>query len=299
MEKIKIIITGSNGLLGQKLVQLFVANDFEVFAFSKGQNRNTFIDGYEYYNVNITSFERVTKLIHKLRPHFIINAAAMTNVDICEFRKRECEEINFRAVENMIEACHRHKVHLIQISTDFVFDGEKGFYTEDDKPNPVNNYGLSKYKAEKALKRSKIEHTILRTILVFGLVDNANKSNVVLWVKDSLEKKTKIKVVTDQYRMPTLSDDLADACLLAVQQKATGIYHISTNELMSIHEIALHIADTFKLDKELIIPITTPELRQKATRPVKTGFKIDKAIEELGFIDASFKERLQVFSLQL
>ncbi|MEE9349959.1 MAG: SDR family oxidoreductase [Flavobacteriaceae bacterium] len=293
--KEKIVITGSNGLLGQKLVQLFVANNYDVIAMSKGKNRNSFTDGYEYINFNITNYDRLAVLFHRLKPHFIINSAALTNVDACELRKRECDEINLRAVEQLTEICKKENIHLIQISTDFVFDGKKGMYKETDKPNPINYYGLSKYKAEKAIRRANIEYTILRTILVYGIMDAPKKSNIVLWVKESLEANKEIKIVTDQYRMPTLTDDLAQACLSSVQKKAQGIYHISSNKLQSVYEIAQTIANTFSLNSNLILPITTDELRQRAKRPEKTGFIIDKALKELEFISASFEERLACF----
>jgi len=294
----RILITGSNGLLGQKLVALFTENEFEVYAFSKGRNRN-FNKNYEYYNVNITSFEKVTKLIKKIKPDFIINAAAMTNVDNCELRKRECVEINVNAVKNLANSCKEQNIHLIHISTDFIFDGEKGIYSEDDKPNPINYYGLSKLNSEKIIKQSKINYTILRTILVYGLVKEANRSNIVLWVKEALEKNKKLNLINDQYRMPTYSNDLAKACLLAVQKRALGIFHISSNELLSIYEIALQIAATFKLDKSLIKSISTAQLNQRAVRPAKTGFIIEKAVKELGFKSVSFKEQLKVFKKEM
>ncbi len=298
MQQKKIIITGSNGLLGQKLVTLFIAHNFEVFAFSKGNNRIKNTDGFEYYNVNLTNFSKVSSLIKKIKPDYIINAAAMTNVDSCELRRRECNELNIKAVENLITSCKEYAIHLIHISTDFIFDGKKGNYIESDLSNPLNHYGLSKLKSEKALLKSSIQFTILRTILVYGLVDNANRSNIVLWVKNSLEANKEISVITDQYRMPTLSDDLAMACLLAIQKNATGIFHISSNELLSIYEITLQIAETFGLDKNLIKPTTTYQLNQKATRPPKTGFVINKAVNELGFTSAKFKDRLAFFKTQ-
>lgn len=296
--KQKILITGSNGLLGQKLVGLFVTNNFEVFAFSKGVNRNP-NENYDYFNVDITNSGKAVLLINKIKPNFIINAAAMTNVDNCELRRRECDEINVKAVKTLLNCCKENNIHLIHISTDFIFDGKKGNYQENDKTNPVNYYGLSKLKSEKIIIKSKIDYTILRTILVYGLVKDANRSNIVLWVKNSLEKGKQIKVVNDQFRMPTFSNDLAKACLLAVQKKAKGIFHISSNELLSIYEIALQVAAAFKLDTSLIKSIPSTQLRQQAERPPKTGFNIEKAVNELDFKSVSFKEQLLVFKEEM
>jgi len=295
MKKIKIIITGSNGLLGQKLVSLFVEHNFDVYAFSRGKNRNVITNNYNYFNVDITHSKKITQLVNRIKPNFIINAAAMTNVDTCELNPKECDEINVTAVNNLMLLCDKNNIHLVHISTDFIFDGKKGLYTETDKPKPINYYGLSKLKSEEIILKSNINYTILRTILVYEIVNNSNRTNILSWVKNSLENKQKINVVTDQYRTPTLADDLAKACLLAVQKKTIGIFHISSNELLSIYEIALQIANTFKLDKNLISPIETKQLNQTAKRPPKTGFIIDKAVDELGFKSTSFKERLLNF----
>ncbi len=299
LKKEKIIITGSNGLLGQNLISLFVnETDFEVFAFSKGKNRISKTTNFTYYNIDLTDSEVLTKHLKRIKPDFIINGAAMTNVDVCENKKELCDKLNVTAVETLIDYCKNEETHLIQVSTDFIFDGEKGLYKEDDLPKPVNYYGESKLKSEELLKKSKINFTILRTILVYGKVENANKGNIVLWVKGELEKGEKINVINDQFRMPILANDLAKACLLVIQNSKSSkkqVYHVSSNELLSIYEIAIQIAEVFNLDKKLIHKISTKELNQKAQRPAKTGFVLDKAITDLGFESVSFKERLVYF----
>jgi len=299
MSKIKVLITGSNGLLGQKVVSLFVTNNYDVIATSKGKNRNNNTNGYEYINANISNLDKIAKLIKNVAPDFIIHTAAMTNVDSCELRQHECKQINTKAVKNIATICKEQAIHLVHISTDFIFKGKKGFYTEKDKSNPINYYGETKKKSEKHIIKSGIDYTILRTIILYGINENSTRSNIVLWVKKSLEENKSISVVTDQYRMPTYVDDLAEACLLAVQKKAKGIYHISSNELLSIYEIALEVAKIFNLNADLIKPILTEKLNQKAERPKKTGFIIDKAVNELGIKSVSFKERLKDFKLAL
>ncbi len=297
----KVVITGSNGLLGQKLVKFLLAkNTLEIHALSKGENRMINTKGYNYYNIDITQAKILTNLVNKIQPHYIINTAAMTNVDTCELHKAECDAINVDAVNTLSKICKKNKIHLIHISTDFIFDGEKeGYYTEEDKPNPVNYYGLSKLKSEKIIIKSKIKYTILRTILVYGLVDRNERSNIVLWIKNSIENKNKINVVTDQYRMPTLVDDLAEACLLAIEHDAIGIYNISSNQLLSIYDMAIEVANAFDLDKNYITSIETTQLNLPAKRPFKTGFDLNKSISQLKLPSYSFTERLQVFKNQL
>ncbi len=185
----KILITGSNGLLGQKLVHLLTQkSDIQLVATSRGENRLAFKDGYEYQEMDITNAEQVTEVIAKNRPDTIIHTAAMTNVDQCEGEKDLCWAMNVKALEYLTEACEKHNVFLCHLSTDFVFDGESGPYSEEDKPSPVSFYGWSKYAAEEVVKRSKCSWAIVRTVLVYGIVDNMSRSNIVLWAKSNLEQ---------------------------------------------------------------------------------------------------------------
>ena len=297
----KIIITGSNGLLGQKLVKLFLSkNEYEIHAFSRGENRLQNKNGYTYYSIDITNREKLEQYISKIQPNYVINTAAMTNVDACEVDQQECDLINVDAVAELTRLCKKNNIHLIHISTDFIFDGQKnGFYKEEDTPNPISHYGLSKLRSEEIILSADIKYTIIRTVLVYGMVDRNDRSNIVLWVKNSLEDKKQINVVTDQFRMPTYAEDLAEACYLTIQNKAFGIYNVSSNELMSIYDIALEIADTFDLDAGYINSIETSALNLPAKRPYKTGLDLKKSISVLNLPSHSFKERLQVFKNQL
>lgn len=294
----KVLITGSNGLLGQKLVNFFM-EEYEVHALSRGSNRNSNSKGYDYYNIDVTDFNSLNKIIDTVKPDFIINSAAMTNVDECEVKQDECYNINVEVVNKLVQSCKKNGIHLIHISTDFIFDGKNGPYKETDKPNPLGYYGLSKLKSEEIIISAKIEYTIIRTILVYGIVDNMVRSNSILWIKESLENKKELTIVDDQFRMPTFVDDLAMACLSAVQKKAKGIFNVSSNELLSIYDMAIEIANTFKLDKTLIKRISTSQLNQKAERPFKTGFNLEKSKAELDLPLISFADRLQVFKNQL
>ena len=293
---IKVVITGSNGLLGQSLLNLLLneKENYQVFGFSRGNNRSGRTD-FEYVSIDITQEKKLKTELLKIQPDFIINTAAMTQVDDCETNKKECDILNVDVVKWLKEVAEEINSHIIHISTDFIFDGKKGYYKEDDVPNPLSYYGLSKLKSEELLINSTINFTILRTILVFGKVYDMSRSNIVLWVKQMLENKKEVTIVDDQYRMPTYAEDLALACKLALDKKAKGIYHISSNQLLSIYEIAKQIAQVFELDENLIIPISTSTLNQTAPRPEKTGFDLTKTRSVLGFYPKSFKEDLQRF----
>ena len=296
----KIVVTGSNGLLGQTLVNLLMKQPsyYSVYGLSRGENRSG-RDDFSYHRTDITNFNELNHLLRTIQPDFIVNTAAMTNVDTCEEQKEACFQINVEAVENLTKICSEIHAHLIHISTDFIFDGEKGYYKETDLPNPISFYGNSKLKSEEIVVSAGISYSILRTILVYGKVNNLARNNIVLWVKEMLEKKNKITIVNDQFRMPTYVEDLALACKLSIDQNAKGIFNISSNHLLSIFEIALQIAEVFGLQKEFIVPISTEILNQKAPRPPKTGFNLSKTNKELGLRTQSFKEDLKRFKESL
>jgi len=292
----KIAITGSNGLLGQTLVNLLLKDSdaYKVIGLSRGENRSGRND-FEYRSVDITQQELLRKQLLEIQPDFIVNTAAMTQVDACEDHKDECDLLNVEAVRYLTQISKEINAHLIHISTDFIFDGTQGYYKETDTPNPLSYYGLSKLKSEEVLTNSSIDYTILRTILVYGKVNNLGRNNIVLWVKEMLENNKEINIIVDQFRMPTYVEDLAMACKISIDKKATGIFNISSNELLSIFEIVQHVAEVFGLNKALIKPISTAALNQRAARPPKTGFDLTKTNQELGFYPKSFREDLHRF----
>ncbi len=296
----KILVTGSNGLLGQKLVhKLSTDPEVELIATARGENRLKKASGYTYRPLDITNQDEVAQTIAEVKPDVVINTAAMTNVDACEADREGCDKLNVDAVQYIVDACERNDVHLVHLSTDFIFDGEDGPYAEDAEPNPLSYYGESKLKAEKIVEGSNVKAAILRTVLVYGIAEDMSRSNIVLWAKGALEKGKEITVVDDQFRSPTLAEDLADGCILAAKQKATGVYNISGKDQMSIIELVRAVADHWKLDKSIILPISSTTLNQAAKRPPVTGFVLDKAIKELGYKPHSFSEGLAIVEEQM
>ena len=296
----KILITGSNGLLGQKLLhKLRVDNSVDLIATSRGENRVSKQSNYKYLALDITSKQEVEKIILAEKPDVVINSAAMTNVDLCEAEKDNCDALNVSAVQFLADACEKIEAHLIHISTDFIFDGEDGPYKEDDEPNPLSYYGLSKLKSEHLLQAHSVKWTILRTIIVFGVGENLSKGNIVLWAKGALEKGEPLNIIDDQFRAPTLADDLADACILAANKKAFGVFNASGKDIMSIYEIVERIAKHYGNTTENLNKISTATLNQTAGRPPKTGFVLDKSRQVLGYNPHSFEECLALIDEQL
>jgi dTDP-4-dehydrorhamnose reductase len=303
--KKRILITGSNGLLGQKLVhQLLDHPNYEFLATSAGANRisklNETNHSHLYQTLDITNKENVNSVVSSFKPNIIINTAAMTNVDACETDRENCWKLNVMAVEYLIDACKNLDAHLIHLSTDFVFDGENGPYKEDDIALPLSYYGQSKLASEKLMQNSGLKHwSIARTIIVYGVAENMSRSNIVLWAKEALEKKQPIKVVDDQFRMPTWADDLAIGCLLIADKQANGIFHLSGKDFMSIYELVERVADYFGLEKNTMEKIKSNSLNQAAKRPPKTGFVLDKSNKILGYNPISFEEGLKKIAAEL
>ena len=296
----KVLITGSNGLLGQKLLhKLRVDEEINLVAISRGKNRVSEKNGYTYFDLDITDNDEVQRVIVEQIPDVVINTAAMTNVDMCEDKKDACDALNVNAVQYLADACQKIDAHLIQISTDFIFDGEDGPYTEEDKPNPLSYYGLSKLKSEQLLQAHTVNWTIVRTIIVFGTGEKLSKGNIVLWAKGALEKGDPLNIIDDQFRAPTLAEDLADACILALKKKAYGIFNVSGKDIMSIYEMVERIRKYYGLDTTNLSRISTSTLNQKAKRPPKTGFILNKAKSVLGYNPHSFEECLSIIKGQL
>lgn len=296
----KILVTGSNGLLGQKLTEKIITGGrAKLIAASKGPNRYPLTDGYEYAELDVCDADQVRLVLEEYRPDTVIHTAAMTNVDACEHNREQCWELNVQAVKNLIGNCELLDIHLIHLSTDFIFDGESGPYAEDAEPHPLSYYGATKLEAEKLLQASACRWTILRTIIVYGIVNDMSRTNIVLWAKNALEKNEPLNVVADQWRMPTLAEDLAECCLLAAEKEATGIYNASGKDLMSIAELVQRVAAFWKLNALLINPISAETLNQAARRPKKTGFILDKTMSRLGYNPHTFEEGLAILDEQL
>jgi len=296
----RILVTGSNGLLGQKLTDLYLSDpELELIASSKGPNRHPVKNGYIYADLDILDPLQIERVVEKYRPDAIINTAAMTNVDACENDKENCYALNVESVKSLIVLCEQYDIQLIHLSTDFIFDGENGPYSEDDLPNPLSYYGQTKLEAEQLLQKSSCRWVILRTIIVYGIVNDMSRTNIILWAKGALEKGSPINVVEDQWRMPTLAEDLGECCLLAAKKNTVGVFNASGKDMMSILELVKKVAEYWKLDESLIQPISSGSLNQTARRPKRTGFILDKARNVLGYNPRSFEEGLAFVDAQL
>ena len=280
--KNKILILGANGFLGSNIIQLRSKNKiiFKDFSFIAADLHNNNIDkAVPFYHIDITHQEDVYKRIVSLSPDIIVLTAAMTNVDQNEKDKRLATKINVEGPKNVIKACKQINSKLIFMSTDFVFDGRnKGYYTEEDIPNPISHYGKTKFDAELAIVNSDIDHLICRTAVLYGW--NNEKLNFITWVLKKLQDKEQINIVTDQINNPTYVRNLAEIILKLIEKKASGIYHSAGDDALSRYEIAIKCAEVFEHDKKLINPIES--LNQVAIRPKNASLNIAKLKSFLG-----------------
>jgi dTDP-4-dehydrorhamnose reductase len=293
--RMKILITGSNGLLGQHLVKLLVAKNYQVFATGKGQERIPIAQNgeYSYHEMDIADSGSVSSTMHAVQPDVVIHAAAMTQVDDCELNPQQCERVNVQGTANVLMEAETYCKHFIYISTDFVFDGENGNYSEDDDLKPISFYGFTKMQAEAIVQTGDIPWSIVRTCLVYGNVLQGTRSNIITWVRDSLQQGKNIRVVADQYRTPTYVEDLAKGIMLIIEKKAEGIFHLSGKDILTPYDMAIHTAELLKLDKSYIEKADASTFKQPGRRPPKTGFNIEKARKELGYEPLSFEEGLK------
>ena len=239
-----VLITGANGLLGRVLSSILSDCGFSVISTGKGADVLKGQRGCVYEQMDVTVQQNVEYVLSKYNPDCIINAAALTDVDACEKNHDLCLSVNTHSISYFIPFLKQNDVHLIHVSSDFIFDGSCGPYKEDDPCDPINYYGVSKLEAEKLIINNNLKYTILRTSLLFGKIDD--KFNFVTWVKSNLENGSKLNIVDDQYRTATFVYDLADVILKVIQKEKYGVYHVSSGEVLSIYQIVCTIAKHYK-----------------------------------------------------
>ncbi len=270
----KLLVTGASGLLGNKTVTL-AESDYLVTPTDVTEPLHP-----NAVKTDITDSAGVANLFRKLEPDIVIHTASETNVDRCETEKERAWKINVEGTRNIAEACQKTNAKLVCISTDYVFDGEKGLYDEEDKPNPINYYGLTKLEGEKQVIKHCKNYAILRTSVLYGR--HPWKQDFATWIINKLKQNQKITVVDDHFNTPTLADNLASMALEIGARDLQGIFHTSGCERISRYEFAKRIAETFDLEPGLIKPIKMSELTAWiAKRPKDSSLSTEKVQKQL------------------
>ena len=293
---LKIFITGSNGLLGQKLVAQLLKSGISFIASSQGENRNPNCPTENYISLDIANEAEVNQCIERFQPSHLIHTAAITNVDECELNPDKCYSVNVLGSKYLFESCKKQNIHFQLLSTDFVFDGVKGNYSEEDEVHPLSVYAQSKVDAENLLKKDAYQNwSIVRTIIVYGVGENLSRSNLLVWAKSALAKGDSMSVIDDQFRAPTWADDLAWGCIQICKLNKNGIYHLSGPTTYSIYEIVELVAKYYQFSMDNVTKITSEKLNQPAKRPPKTGFNLSKAKRDLNYTPKSIEDTLDLF----
>ncbi len=290
----RVLLTGANGFLGYYLVELLLQHGHDVIATGRGECKLPFQlhSSFHYVVMDFTDPYRVHDVFQHYQPEAVIHSGALTRVDDCEIHQWEAYVANVEGTRNLLANAEELRCHFIFISTDFVFDGSRGMYTEKDQPSPVNFYGKTKWEAEQAVMEYPFEWSIVRTVHVYGEPRNGGL-NFLHILKAKLEKGDPYMVVTDQFRTPTYVGDLAKGVVAILGKKAMGLFHISGKDLLTPFEMATKAARLLGLEKHLIKPVTSLTFTQPGKRPPRTGFVIDKARRELDFEPVSFEEGLK------
>lgn len=288
----KVLVVGASGLLGSKLME--ACKNYEVY----GTYCSHKLKGKNFFPLDVTNRVDVFKLVEKIKPDVIFDVHSITDVDYCELHPEEAWLVNVDGTKNVAEASKTYGAKFIFISSDYVFDGSKSNYTEKDKPKPINYYGKTKAIGEKVIEYLGLDYLIVRTTVLYG-IGGLGKKPFVLWVLENLKVGKQINVVIDQFNNPTLADNLAEILVKLYEKDATGIFHVVGKDNVSRYELALKTAEVFDLDKKLIKPITTPELRQVAPRPRKLQLSTHKLQRFLGVTPVGIEEGLKTIKAQI
>lgn len=268
----KLLVTGASGLLGHKIAVLALDKGHEVYSTYKEHS----IDQGTPMKLDLANLDEVGETIIRVKPEAIIHTAAYTNVDGCEVNPDFAWRVNAEATKRIAMTSAKINVHLNYVSTDYVFNGEKGLYSEEDQPKPISHYGYTKLMGEEFVKKHSQEWCIARTSVIYGS-HQTQKLNFATWIIDSLKQGKHVKIVTDQYVSPTLNTNLAEMLLEVAERRITGVLHTAGGTRVNRHEFALRLAEIFSQNLNLIKPAKMSEIPWKAKRPKDSSLNVNKA----------------------
>ena len=290
----KILITGANGFIGYYLVEQLLAKKYAVIATGRGTCRLPFSGdkNFQYIGMDFTDPFSIHDVFEKVKPGVVVHAGAMSKPDECQQDQMKAYLTNVEGTVQLLINSEELKSFFVFLSTDFVFDGERGMYKEEDVPGPVNYYGRTKLEAEEAVKEYEYDWAVVRTVLVYGK-NHSGHNNILKIVKEKLEKGEEYNVVDDQVRTPTYVEDLVQGIVSIIEKKAIGVFHLSGKDILTPYQMAIKTAEHLKLDSSILKKVTAASFSQPAKRPLKTGFNIEKARNELRYEPISFEEGLK------
>ena len=289
----RVLITGAHGLVGQTLARYLVANtSHNVILTSSSYIGANIPTGATFVQHNLLE-QGVKSLLDWANPHAVVHCAAIGSPDACEKQPDLCNRLNAEIPKILAQETMGRAVKLIHLSTDFIFDGNTGMYTEDDAPRSVCLYGSSKLESERNVLKYNSNALVVRTALVFGMLPNLARTNILQRVVEALKRGDSFRVPIDQVRTPTWSWDLARGITLLLESSKSGIFHIAGDTQISVAHFAMLIAQVFSLNSSLLIPVLSQELNEPAPRPLRTGLRVEKMEQQLGFKATPLAHALQ------
>lgn len=275
----RLLVIGSTGLLGETLTEQAASRGVETIGTYLSNKPNPTVAGTRL-RLDVTDKRAVEEAFERLLPDAAVNCAAVTDVDLCEREKGLAARVNSEAAGYLAEASKATGAHLVQVSTDYVFDGAKGMYSEDDEACPVNYYGTSKLEGERRVSSLAEDWCIARTSVVFGW-GREKRPNYATWLIQGLREGKRLKIVTDQVSSPTLNTSLAEMLLEAAQRRLQGIHHLAGRDRVDRYTMATHLAVCFGLDKGLLSPVRSTSMNWMAKRPMDSSLNVQKAVRTL------------------
>lgn len=291
----KLLITGASGLFGSKLANIASRKNYKVYS-GYSQDQPDYGTAVQF---DVSDKKAVEKVFAKINPEVVVHAATLTDVDKCETNKDLAWKVNVEGTKNVVEAAKKSHAFMVHISTDYVFNGEKGNYKETDLPDPIDYYGITKLKAEELVQNTSEEYCIARPSVIYGASPAAGKINFALWLINKLKSNELPKVLTDQWNSPTLNTSMADMALEIVERRLTGIYHISGATRISRYNYAKLLAQTLNLNAELLTPSTMAEFSWPAKRPKDSSLDTSKAQQTLKNKPLQIQQALEQLKTEL
>ncbi len=270
----RVLVTGANGLVGSRACAALARGGHQVVGAARGPRRAQ--GDFEYVSADLTRAEDVARAVETARPEAILHTASMTEVDACEKAPLDAWACNVTACELVAREARRTGAHLVSVSTDYVFDGEAGPYSEEDVPNPRGTYAVTKYAGELAVRALAPSWAVARTAVVYGWPP-AGRPNFGAWLLGRLEKGERVKLFQDQLVSPSLADSVAAMVSELAVRGHRGIWNTCGGEVVSRVEYGRALCQVFGLDASLIQPSLLADAGLASPRPKRSGLKVDKA----------------------
>ena len=288
MVKLKFLVTGSAGLVGQQVVK-YLSKSNQVFS-CYNESKPEYGDSVK---MDLKNYEMISSVLTEIKPDVVIHLGAMTGVDLCEKEKTSASEINTKATEIIAKECLKLNSFLVYVSTDYVFDGNFGMYKEGDVANPLGFYGKSKLEGEKAVQNFSTNWCIARTSTTFGL--HPTKKSFPMWIIENLQKQKQIDVLIDQFTSPTYVPNLSRMLIEISERRITGIIHAAGASKISRYQMASMVSDKLNLDGTLLKQISMNKMKWVARRPKDSSLDVSRASSILNEKPQKIDQSLNLF----